>query len=200
VKNNKQGAIMSGFTSFADTAESIKRYLQQGMDSVFTDTVSVILDSPKKIQDDNRADNRLLSVYFYKITENADLKNSNVVVKDNSLENHAIAFDLYFMATAYGPDQETILRIAGRTQQLLESMVFTGSLLVGALEGTEQNIKITQLPYTQELITQMWQAMELSLRLVFYFLATPVFIDTGSKEMDAPVVERYAGKPEDSIS
>lgn len=188
---------MSDFSAIAGTAESIRRYIQTGMDAKFTDTVQVTLDSPKRIQEENRLDNRLLSLYFYKVTENADLKNSYPVVTNGSSEYRALALDLSFIATPFGPDQDSILRIAGRTQQLLNNMVLSGSLLVSTLEGTDHSIKITQQPYTQELITQMWQAMEISMRMAFYYIATPVYIETDLYTTSRPVEEGYFGNPGD---
>ena len=187
---------MSGFASIASAAESIRRYLQDGMDLTFPDDkVSVIIDSPKKVQEDSRNDNRLVSLFFYRITENADLKNNYPVISGDTKESHLIALDLYFIATPYGPDQDSVLRIAGRAQQLLCNSVISGSLLESTLEGTNQCIKITQLPFTQELISQIWQALEISMRMGLYYIATPVYIEAKIKESAQPVTERYIGKP-----
>lgn len=187
---------MSGFASIASSAESIRRYVQNGMDLTFPDdTVNVIIDSPKKIQEDSRSDSRLLSLFFYKITENADLKNNYPVISRDNKENSSIALDLFFIATPYGPDQDSILRIAGRTQQLLCSSVISGSHLESTLEGTDQCIKITQLPFTQDLISQIWQALEISMRMAFYYIATPVYIELGTKDSAQPVTERHLDRP-----
>jgi hypothetical protein len=187
---------MNGFAAIAGFGVSLRNQLQRGLDAVFDDHVTVTLDSPKKIQDDNRLENRLLSFYIYKIIENADLRNNPPYTDAESKLNRSIALDVHFLLTSYGPDPDTILLILGRTQQLLHNAVLSGSLLEQSLEGTDQNIKITQQPLSQELITQMWQAMESSMRLALYYLATPIIIDLPSTESAEPVLDRQIGKSE----
>jgi len=190
---------MSDFTSIAGVAESIRKLLQNEMDKVFRDTVSVTLDPPKKIQEDNRTDNRLLSVYLYKVMENPDLKNAGYIINNRTEMVRTTALDIHFIATPYGPDQDSILRIAGRTQQVLCSKIITGSLLQSTIEGSDQSIKITQIPLPQELITQIWQAMEVSMRMSFYYIATPVYIDLESIVKSEPVQERQIGRQEEML-
>ncbi len=187
---------MNGFTAISGLAASLRNLLQRGMDDVFSDHVLVTSDSPKQIQDENRSDNRLLSFYIYKITENADLRNAPPFLDSESKLNRSIALDIHFLLTPYGPDPDSALLILGRTQQLLHNAVLLGSRLEQSLEGTDQNIKITQQPLPQELITQIWQAMECSMRLALYYLATPLLIGLPTLESSPSVTGRQMGQGE----
>ena len=185
---------MNGFTAIAGFGESLREELQRKMDEAFPDDhVVVTMDSPKTIQDNNQTENRLLSFSIYKIIENADLRNEPPFINEKSEINRSIALDIHFLLTAYGPDPSTILLILGRTQQILHNMVLSGSLLEQSLEGTDQSIKITQQPLSNESITQMWQAMECSMRLALYYLATPVEIGLAPLESAEPVSSRQVG-------
>jgi hypothetical protein len=181
---------MAGFTAIGDLAESLQKYLKNEMKGELSD-VTVTLESPKKLQD---KEEKLLSIFFYKILENADMKNANLTIMSGDTEMRTMALDAHFVATPYGPTPESILYIAGRTQQLLNNKVLAGSSLIKALEGTEQSIKITQQPYTQELVTQIWQAMECPMRLGLYYLASPLILEIDPYDANERVLNRQAGQ------
>jgi hypothetical protein len=181
---------MAGFTAIGDLAESLQSYLKKGMIDPISE-IDVTLESPKKIQD--KAGN-ILSIFVYKIVENADLKNVNLSVKSGENVVGSMALDVHFVVTPYSKNPEIILYIAGRTQQLLNNKVLSGSMLIKTLDGTDQSIKVTQQPYTQELITQIWQAMECPMCLGLYYIASPLILDISRSDTDKEVLNRQAGQ------
>ncbi|MBN1550699.1 DUF4255 domain-containing protein [bacterium] len=158
--------------------------------------ILVTLESPKKILDENQSNKTLLSLYIYRIVENSDLRNSMTFIDGSSKIKRFIALDIHFLLIPYGADADSILKIFGRTQQIMQSTVLSGSLLLQSLEGEDLSIKITQQQLSQELITQMWQALECSMRLALYYLATPIIIDLEKDESVDAVKDRKIGKGE----
>lgn len=190
---------MSEFTTFADLGYTLQQLLQNGLDEVFgLGIVTVTQDSPKTIEDESRSKNNLLSIYLYKIIENSDLKNHpSYEINTNNFAPAPLACDLYYMITAYGKDEKNKLAILGRTMQILyDSSILQGSILEdasdlprpgekasppnnnGNLKGSSEQIKVTITPLTQETITQIWQAMEITMRVAIFYIVTPVKIDS----------------------
>jgi len=133
---------------------------------------------------------------LYRIVENPDLKNHPPLAQ-NSHEVRRQAFDLHYMLTPASANEKSALMMLGRAMQILfEKSVLLGADLKGSgLEGTAEQIRITMNPLSQETETQIWQALEVPMRVSVFYLATPVFIDSESLPGAAPVREREATRP-----
>lgn len=189
---------MAGYEAIADVAESLKRYLQLGMNDVFgetTNAVEVTLDSPKKIEEDGRTESRLLSLYLFKITQNTFLRNQPPApLNATQLRPRPLVVDLSMMITPYGASEDNRLRILGRAIQLLDvDPILSGTDLQRTLSGSLEQIVITHQPVTQDLISQVWQALELSMRLGAFYLVAPVTLEPDMVNSDEPVIRRAAG-------
>ncbi len=186
---------MASYTAIADVGETLKKLLQDGMDEVFgtgADRVMVTLDSPKKIEDDSNTENKMLSLFLYRIIENGDLKNQPAyALSSTEIMPKPLIVDLHYMITAYGADEDNRSRILGRGMQILyETPILQGAFLQKQLEGTSEQIRITFNPLNQEMIAQIWQAMEVSMRISSFYLVTPVMIESEPVPSAARVKER----------
>lgn len=188
---------MPDFNAIADVGETLKERLQSGMDDAFgAGDVTVTLDSPKKIEDDAQTETKRLSVYLYRIMENADLKNQPPYALNSSqVKPTPLTFDLYYMITAYGIDEYNKLRIFGRaTQVMYENAILQGIALQRQLAGSAEQIRISMTPLTHEVTSQIWQAMVASMRLSAFYLVTPVSIEPATIPSAGRVKERGLGE------
>jgi len=192
---------MSEFTVISDIGETLKKLLQDGMNVYFKEEegngVIVTLDSPKKIEDDSHTEAKYLSFFLYKILENADLKNRPPFSNNSDAEKPApLTCDLHYILTAYGKDENDKLTIMGCAMQILyDTAILQGTILQDAettppynLKGSSEQIKISLNPLTQETITQIWQALEVTMRLSAFYLITPVEIDS-TRELEVKRVK-----------
>ncbi|MCB0258569.1 MAG: DUF4255 domain-containing protein [Calditrichaeota bacterium] len=189
---------MPDYAAIADVSETLKKMLQEGLDSTFgVNQVIVTLDSPKKIEEENNTENKLLSVFLYKVLENSDLKNRPAAVSNSNVKKPTpLSFDLYYMLTPYGADEDNKLKILGRAAQIMyDNAILQGSLLQKKYSGTPEQLKISFTPLTQESIVQTWQALEASMRVAVYYLVTPVEIESLRADSLTPVTERGFGEP-----
>lgn len=171
---------MAGFATIADVGETLKKLLQEGMDAAFgTGEVTVTLDSPKKIEDDSQSEDKLLSFFLYRVTENADLKNQPPFpVSSTEIKPRPLSIDLHYMMTAYGADEDNRSRIFGRGMQILfETSILQGALLQKQLSGSSEEFRITFNPLPQETVAQIWQGLEASMRVTGFYLVSPVLIE-----------------------
>jgi hypothetical protein len=187
---------MDGYSSLSEFGESFARHLQSGLDEAFDDRVIVTLDAPHKIQDDNKADTRLLSFFIYSVVENTTHRNSLPALDDKYGFNRTIAHDAYFVCTPYGPDSGSILRLWGRTQQILQNSAIFKPPFANVGEGLERTIKIEQQSFPQELMVRLWQAMGSSMRLALYYFAGPIIIDIPVLGPAMPIEKRRRNRDE----
>jgi hypothetical protein len=184
---------MGSFAEISDVGETLKKLLQDNMDNTFgSGVVTVTPDSPKKIEDDGSTENKLLSVFLYRIIENGDSKNRPTFpISSTEIASKPLVVDLYYMITAYGADDDNRSRILGRGMQILyENPILLGVMLQKQLEGTSEEIRVSFNPMTQEMITQVWQAMEVSMRVSAFYLVTPVMIESAPVKSAERIKER----------
>lgn len=184
---------MAGFTAIADIGQTLRVLLEDDLKAELgLNNLTVTLESPKTIAKNNQGQNNLLSVFLYRILENADLRNRQPVTIDVSTEQPTpLAYDLYYMLTPYGTNEETRHRIIGRAVQFLyENAILQGSLLRGGLEGSIDKIRISYLPLSQDAVSQIWQALTVATQLSAFYLVTPVFIESEEVATAARVRER----------
>jgi len=196
-------------------SETIRFLLEKRIKEKFTD-ITVSLDSPKKIEENSKTDKNLISVYLYRVSENEAMKNNPALILNKDKSKPApLALDLYFMITPYGIDENNKLAFLGRTMQILyDNSVLKGTILKDAsiikltgstpdsniiddtnnLVGSTKELRITYNPLTQETITQIWQALEVPMRLAVFYLVTPVEIESTLEIEGKRIIERALRK------
>lgn len=185
------------YSAIWDVGETLRNLLQMAMDDTFTEDankVTVKLEPPKKIEETDKQN--ILTVFLYKIVENADLKNHPPAAQ-NFEKVRKQPFDLHFMLTPNSNDERNMLRMLGRAvQALLDKSILLGADLQGSyLEGTAEQLRVSMSPVSQEIITQIWQALESPMRISVFYLVTPVFIVSEPLPEAGLVLERETSAP-----
>lgn len=184
---------MADHQAIAHLGISLRNLLQAEMNETFqgTNHVTVTLDSPKKIEEDQAGDKRL-SVFLFKILENADLKNRPfTVVNANESRRNPLTLDLCYMLTPYGADEVDNAAILGRAMQILyQHAMLAGTNLQRSLAGLAEQFRISMTPMSQEIVTQVWQALQVAARISVFYLVTPVLIELAPQPGAERVKER----------
>jgi len=154
---------MSDYTAIADLGESLIRLLRNGMNDLVKPE-SIVLLSPADVENQDIR----LTLFLYTITENNYLKNQEPIQKDPGRQlSPALHLDLHYLLTTYASDQipdrtERTLeeqRILGRAMLILhDHALLTGSLLQGALAGSDDEFRISIQTLTLEDQNRIWSA------------------------------------------
>ena len=196
---------MAGFSAIADVGETLRRLLETDLQNALglsppgpgpgppgPSTLTVTLRSPKVIEDDGQAQTNQLSIFLYRVLENPDLRNRPpFAVSMTSEQPTPLALDLCYMLTAYSGDEQTRHRILGRAMQFMhENAVLQGAVLQGQLSGTVERIRITAQQLTQDVVSQVWQAIAVSMQVSAFYLVTPILIEPAEEPTAPRVRER----------
>lgn len=209
----------TSFTALADVSETIRFLLEKKIQEKFKD-ITVILDSPKKIEDDDKTNSNLISVYLYRISENSAMKNHPALQIDKDKSKPSpLGLDLHYLITAYGIDETNKLAFLGRAMQILyDHPVLQGTALRDAniiklvsppseinlvkdtdnLVGSSKQLRISHDPLNQETITQIWQALEVSMRLSAFYIVTPAEIESTLETTGKRIIERELRKKQEN--
>ncbi|WP_458210371.1 DUF4255 domain-containing protein [Haladaptatus sp. NG-SE-30] len=196
-------------SAIADVGLTLVELLQSQMGNLSGEEIA--LASPATSGDGN---DLRLTLYLYRITETADLKNARKLSVDPTNVNVAqsrnppLALDLYYLLTAHpttGGTNETERTseqhaVLGRAMQVLhDNTVLRGSELSGDLAGDpEQEVRITITSTDQQSLDGMmnlWSTFpDQPFQPSLSYLVSPILIES-TKVDDAPRViekeERY---------
>ncbi len=170
---------MGSFTAIADIGDTLVALLQSNMKDVIDSANSIVLGLP-----DNETPR--ISLFLYKVEENASLKNQNMIPIDNESYRHPpLALDLHYILTVYSNTSERIgtseeHRILGRAMQVMnDNMIIAGPVLQGGLKGSPDEFRITLNPMSMDEITKVWSTFpKLAYRTSVAYLVTPVLIES----------------------
>lgn len=189
---------MATDAAIADVGETLIETLRDRID--FLDRDEIALASPSTVGDGEQL---RLTLYLYRVTENADLKNSPRSVTGNQLEDPPLALDLHYLLTAHpatSGDDETARTIEqhsvlGRAMQVLQNeAVLRGSDLSGSLVDEGEDVRISMNPTASESFDQlmsMWSTFqEQPYQPSVSYLISPVFIEATKARPVRRVVEK----------
>lgn len=213
---------MAADSAIADVGETLIGVLRDEMGDL-VDQDEIALASPSTIGNGNEA---RLTLFLYRITENADLKNARREAIDPTstgdpphLQPSPLALDLYYLLTAHpatGGSDETERSgeqhlVLGRAMQVLhDNAIFRGSELRGSLasdpeeERSEEELRITVAPTDSPALddlVNLWGTFpDQSFQPSLSYLVSPVRIDSKREIPIGRVVEkqdRYYSNPDD---
>jgi hypothetical protein len=185
---------MGDYTVLAEVGESLLSVLWEEIqidpqvNSLIDNENRISLDSPFDLQDN---DSVKLSIYLYRITENATTKNL-VPVQGNGgqLRKAPLTLDLHYLVTPLVGtvgDQQIIL---GKVMQVLyDRSIFQGRL-TGSLAASGDQLRVILNPVALEETTRVWQAMEMSYRLSLVYLVRVAMVDSLDEQFVQPVVNK----------
>jgi len=186
---------MGDYTVLAEAGESLVSVLWEEIqidpqiNSLIDNENRISLDSPFDLQDN---DSVKLSIYLYRITENASTKNQFPVQGNGAqLRKPPLTLDLHYLVTPLVgtvTDQQIIL---GKVMQVFyDRAILQGTDLTGSLAASGQEVRLILNPVALEETTRVWQAMEMSYRLSLVYLVRVAMLDSRREQFIQPVVTR----------
>jgi hypothetical protein len=186
---------MGDYTVLAEAGESLINVLWEEIQidpqisSLIDNENRISLDSPFDLQDN---DSVKLSIYLYRITENASTKNQFPVQGNGvQLRKPPLTLDLHYLVTPLVgtvTDQQIIL---GKVMQVFyDRAILQGTDLTGSLAASGQEVRLILNPVALEETTRVWQAMEMSYRLSLVYLVRVAMVDSRREQFVQPVVNR----------
>jgi hypothetical protein len=186
---------MGDYTVLAEVGESLVSVLWEEfqidpqVSSLIDNENRISLDSPFDLQNN---DSVKLSIYLYRITENATTKNQFPVQGNGAqLRKPPLTLDLHYLVTPLVgtvSDQQIIL---GKVMQVLyDRAILQGTDLTGSLAASEEEVRVILNPVALEETTRVWQAMEMSYRLSLVYLVRVAMVDSRREQFIQPVVTK----------
>jgi hypothetical protein len=186
---------MAAYTVLAEAGESLANVLWEEIqldpqvNSLIDNENRISLDSPFDLQDN---DSVKLSIYLYRITENASTKNQVPAQGDGAqLRKPPLALDLHYLVTPLVgtvTDQQIIL---GKVMQILyDRAILQGTDLTGSLASSGQTLRVILNTVPLEELTRVWQSMEMSYRLSVVYLVRVIMVDSLNEQFIQPVITK----------
>src|ERR1700722_1579441 len=186
---------MCDYTVLAEVGESLLSVLWEEIqidpqvNSLIDNENRISLDSPFDLQDN---DSVKLSIYLYRVTENASTKNQFPIQGNGGqLRKPPLTLDLHYLVTPLVGtvgDQQIIL---GKVMQVLyDRSILQGADLNGSLQASGEEVRVILNPVALEETTRVWQAMEMSYRLSLVYLVRVAMIDSRREQFVQPVVTK----------
>jgi hypothetical protein len=186
---------MADYTVLAEVGESLVRVLWEEMrvdsnlNRLIDNETRISLESPFDLRNNDAV---RLSIYLYRISENASTKNQFPVQGNGArLRKPPLTLDLCYLVTplvGLPPEQHTIL---GKVMQVLyDRAILEGADLTGSLAAAGEEIRVILNPVPLEETTRIWQAMEMSYRLSMVYLVRVAMVDSRREQFTQPVVNK----------
>lgn len=121
-----------------------------------------------------------VNLFLYRIAENAFAKNQErEPIGLNALEYPPLWLNAFFLLTPFAEDKLDELRVFGEAMRVLhDNSVVSGSALKGALEHTNEELRVTLCQFSLEQLAQIWNALDKPYRLSVCYEVRTVFIDS----------------------
>lgn len=184
---------MSDYTVLAEVGESLVGVLWQ---EIQLDTqVSALIDNESRISLESPADltgndSVRLSIYLYRIVEDASTKNRFAVQGNGAqLRKPPLSLDLYYLVTPLvGLPREQQIVLGKVMQVLYDRAILEGSDLVGSLATASEELRVILNPSTLEETARVWQALEMSYRLSVCYTVRVAMVDSTREQFLQPVL------------
>lgn len=175
---------MSESTVIGDIGRTLKILLETDPWTGIIPIPDITLKSPKEIMEDAKIDPgnpNKVSIFLYQISESAYLKNQEPYRIDHSVLRRLppLTLDLSYLVTPYSADKTDEKIILGKVMQIFaENAILSGTMLQGAISGTDEEMRLYLNPISLDDLTKVWSAFQdVAYRLSVCYLVTPVNID-----------------------
>jgi hypothetical protein len=151
----------------------------------------ISLESPADLENNNSV---RLSIYLYRIVENAYLKNRFPLEgRGGTQRKPPLTLDLYYLITPLvGTPREQQI-VLGKTMQVLyDRAILESPDLEGSLGQSGEEIRLVLNPVSLEELTRVWQALEIPYRLSVCYIARVAIVESDQERFVAPVVFQRA--------
>jgi hypothetical protein len=193
---------VSDYTVIAEVGEALARVLWEEIQldpqvSLLIDNENRIsLQSPKDLAEDNSV---RLSIYLYRVVENAFLKNQPNVSGDGRRQRVApLALDLCYLVTPIvGTPREQQIVLGKVMQVFYDRALLQGTDLSATMTDAGEEVRVVLNPVGLDEMSRVWQALEMSYRLSVCYVVRVALVDSRRSRQTVPVVERdgqFAGR------
>jgi len=186
---------MGDHSIIADVNDVLVRLLTTGMQSAFpTDPPDISLKSPSEVATDGDTGKRQVSLFLFRVVEDADLGNRAAAEADPTSERRLpLQLRLHYLVTPYSKDRADEHRIFGRALQVLhdhDSLDESDTTAErGNFAGSDDELRLVFRPLDIEAATQVWNALSIPYRLSACYEVGPVAIDSQRAREVRRVVE-----------
>jgi hypothetical protein len=195
--------LMADYTVLAEVGESLMGVLWQEIqldpqvNALIDNESRISLESPFDLRDNDAV---RLSIYLYRIVEDANCKNQWPIQTNGSrLLKAPLTLELLYLVTPLvGSTREQQILLGKVMQVLYDRAILESADLIGSLASAGEEIRVILNPVGLEELTRVWQAMEMSYRLSIAYLVRVAIVDSRREEFIQPVVRKqgqYSSRP-----
>ncbi len=194
---------MSDYTVLAEVGESLVGVLWQEIQ--LDPQVNALIDNESRISLESPADlvgndAVRLSIYLYRIVEDASTKNRFPVQGNGAqLRKPSLTLDLFYLVTPLvGAPREQQIVLGKAMQVLYDRAILEGPDLVGTLASSGEELRVILNPVSLEETARVWQALEMSYRLSVCYTVRVAMVDSTREQFVQPVLaktQRYGERP-----
>lgn len=188
---------MSDYTVLADIGDSLVSTLFQEMNS--DPQVRSLIDTEDRISLESPADlanndSVRLSIYLYRLVEDAYMKNRFPVEGTGGKSRKPpLTLDLsYLLTPLVGTPREQQIVLGKGMQVLYDRAILVGTNPGGTLALSGEEIRMILNPVSLEETTRVWQALEISYRLSVCYTARVAIVSSQEEQFIPPVISKQA--------
>ena len=186
---------MSDYSVVAELGDSLVSLLFSELHA--DPQVKGLIDSEDRISLESPADldtndSVRLSLYLYRIVENAYMKNRFPIEGTGGMQRKPpLTLDLHYLLTPLvGTPREQQVVLGKSMQVLYDRAMLESSDLSGSLGLTGETVQLTLNSVSLEELTRVWQALEIPYRLSVCYIARVAIVDSEQEELVVPVIEK----------
>jgi hypothetical protein len=186
---------MSDYTVLSEVGEALVGVLWQEIQAdpqvhgLIDSESRISLESPADLKNNNAV---RLSIYLYRIVEDAATKNRGpVVTGPGKSRKTPLTLDLYYLVTPLvgAPREQQI--VLGKTMQVFyDRASLEGADLVGSMAAAGDPVRIILNPVSLEETSRVWQALEMSYRLSVCYVVRVAMMDSTVAQFAQPVLQK----------
>ena len=180
---------MSTFSVISDVTNTIIDLLRTNMNGLIQpDHISPV--SPADVEATTAP---YLSVFLYRISENEHLKYLDMPCSDAESTNcQPLTLKLFYLLSAYGGDSPTQQQMLGRAMQVLhDNSIVSGTLLLGELSGTAEELNICIDPLSIDDLNKLWSLFgSKPYKTSIGYRVSPILIDSTNDIQTERIIEK----------
>jgi hypothetical protein len=148
--------------------------------SIVTSEQQISFEPPFKLVIDTEPLEDGLSMFLYRIVEDADMKNRPLLRTNGNHQRYPpLALSLFYLITPLTNTTDNDHRLLSKAMHILyDNAIIRGSQLQGVLTDTAEELRVILNPMSLEDMTKLWSAFMRSLRLSVSYEVKVVFIDS----------------------
>ncbi|MEB3216059.1 MAG: DUF4255 domain-containing protein [Nostocales cyanobacterium 94392] len=159
-----------------------------------TDDTRISFEPPFKLIQDTEPDNDYLSLFLYRIVENADMKNRpQELVNGSSLAYPPLCLNLFYLITPLNTSlngTENGHKLLSKTMQIFyDNSIIKGDALQGEGDEKPEELRIIFNPISMEDITNIWSGFMRPYHLSVSYEVKVIYIDS-KRERETELVRR----------